>query len=770
MRRGRALLLACLLQCRAAGAQPPAPGDAVDTVIADADARLVGRACSGDAVLSLFSASAFSGCASLAGSVRMSPSFAVPTLRGAFAMLQAVRGDVDLHHTTLVDMAAAFPKLTAVGGSIRIWANERLLGSDVAPAFPELTDIGGNLLIQDAPVRSLMAEFPALRRIGGTLTLADLPRLTAWDSRTFRALTFANGVHMRNYGLAEAKRAFPRLTEVGSAGLVLANLMDLATIGGAFAALRRVGGDLALLDCPSLALAPHGALSRVRSVGSLRVRGTALKDLSFLLSLSVVAPGGVELGGNAKMLALDGLQNLRFVGGALDLAGLSQTFGDCGSLSSAGLFHRCYSTQYRLCQPGFKSDAAARGVAYAGAVSAGTYACVETAMTWLNSTTFISITAGALRATGLDDELASPLADVTVLAPDDRAWLAQYGSRGFGGPLLSALGVAALTDILKQSMVRGARTLLALPHAALLPTWAGTRVLAVSFLGARTPWETPRCAGAPGFWAPCLLKGWAAKQVMFRTLFREDDGDEQPRIPAEAEAEASPCDGMCGLCSDVCCCEPGCVLAGDCCDGAASACAALFSDEPVAAQTSTPPAPTLLAALAATLHSGAWLTQPDLKGVNGVVQVVNALLLPPGVPRQLPALPRAAFPPRPPSSPPSPPRPPPALLPAGKAPPSASGAYAAMLPTNSSHALYGSVPSWAVVSPPPSQFPPPSPPPLPPPRSSTGLRGSCRAVLPNICGQCDYTFSAAGGACCCDTSCTTTGDCCPDYVAACLVG
>ena len=49
---------------------------------------------------------------------------------------------------------------------------------------------------------------------------------------------------------------------------------------------------------------------------------------------------------------MDGLQNVRYVGGGYALQGLEGNFGRCGMISELrGVTHDCYAQSFRFCQP-----------------------------------------------------------------------------------------------------------------------------------------------------------------------------------------------------------------------------------------------------------------------------------------------------------------------------------------------------------------------------------------------------------------------------------
>jgi hypothetical protein len=806
------LLLLLLLSCCCRGAAEDAPAAAVAPPPSPDDDAFSAQAapCVGDVDASA-PASGAARCASLAGTLQVSGALASPpralrsvsgsvsfdgndaltSLRGAFPLLQRVDGDVALSDTRLVSLSGAFPALATIGGDLRVSGNARMLS---------LGSADGGIFAAASTLDA--AAFPALSVIGGDLVLSE----TAWsalDALSFRALRSIGGDLriIRCASLAHIRAAFPRLISIGGA-LSLANNSALTDIEAAFPALRSIGGSFELLGAPRLREVGAPSLARLRALGgSLLILDTALSDLSFLTSLATIN-GGVLLQGNAGLTSLHGLHNVRFAGGlngdGFDLGGLSPAFGACGcalapaACAAAGAPpHRCYSAHFRACQAG-------------PTPGLGAYHCVPTAMTWLNSTPATSITASLLRETGLADALAAPFADVTVIAPEDAAWLRAFGGGAAAGVTAALSGAQpGVRRALLRHVIPGARLAHELSLKAVLDTWlsisspastsASGGVIAVAALGAPPPWDSPRCRGMPGRWAPCLLDGWMLKQVTvysrdaLAAALRGGAGGAGVDINAAdalgVDAAAAPCAGLCGLCAAACCCDAGCADAGDCCAGAHAAC-------PAVVPAASPPPPALdadgfatqavaaslaerllsrLKGMSDALADGARVIQPDLKGVNGVVHIVDRVLLPAGgVPRGPPP----ARPPRPPLAPPPPAGPPPP--PSPPRPPRPPGAQAASLPTDTTALLAGSgrpppPPADAGTAQQPPSPPPPSPSPPPPAAASPGApSGSCAARAPNICGMCDYTYASAGRACCCDAQCFATGDCCPDFISLCV--
>jgi hypothetical protein len=716
----RLAALAALLCASLAAAQAPT-GTAVICV-------------AGDAALSLDACTSFSGALrvsaaatapllrELRGALQLTAAadddaLLVPApavLRGALPALRTVSGDVRVDAAALASLAGAMPRLRSVGGTLRIADASRMLSLDAA--WPALETVGGDLLLDGGAWRLLSAgAFRRLRTVGGSVRVSRCPALKALSG------------------------AFPRLAAVGG-DVAVANASVLEGMTGAFPALRSVGGDLQLLGLPLMSHVSKGTLARLRAVGgALRVERTALHDLAFLASLAILG-GPPVIRGNAALRSLKGLQNVRQVGPAADAGGadlqrLSPVFGECGCAlvpSACALAaappHRCFAAHYRACV----------------ATLAGGFACAPTAMTWLNSTVSTSLTARLMRAAGLEDALSAPLADVTVVAPEDGAWLQAY--RGGGEAAVAAAAASApggLKGFMARYLLRGAAEAAVLAARGAAPSWSGGGVVTTVAGGGSAPpgWLAPRCRGLQGeLWPPCIAA--AAASLKLFTVYSRDALAAALRGEFDATAgetdlgtqQPDSCVGRCGLCAARCCCDAGCGDAGDCCAGARLACPAIVPAD--ADELPAPPPParavtpllTRLEAMQEVAAQGGRIIQPDLEAINGVVHIIDRVLLtgdgrtapPPRPPRP----PRASPPPAAPPPPPSPPRPP--------LPP---GAQAASLPTDT-RPLYG------VAAPPP----PPNPPQAAAPPPPAAPAGTCVAIAPNICGQCECVSLSASSA------------------------
>ena len=292
--------------------------------------------------------------------------------------------------------------------------------------------------------------------------MADNPALVSVRD-AFRSLSLVRGsvAVSRNPSLVTIDRSFPTLREIvrspfeglegGSASFDACDA--LAHARASFGALRVVEGDVAFANLPRLKTLPGGSFNALARVGGrFVVSNVALASLAPFFSLASVG-GDVALTRNPEMRSLDGLQNLREVGGAVETQGLEGNFGRCGRITRRGeVSHACYTRAFRFCQPLFAGKKTLLGgAAAAGSRSAtpGWYECVPSLATALVETPELRTTAALAEAAGLlEDELQTPSAGLTVFAPTDVAWLRAVGraaevARRAGGKAAASLIVAA---------------------------------------------------------------------------------------------------------------------------------------------------------------------------------------------------------------------------------------------------------------------------------------------------------------------------------------
>ena len=191
----------------------------------------------------------------------------------------------------------------------------------------------------------------------------------------------------------------------------VASCASLERASSSFASLRVVAGDV-VDECVTLARLDRGTLNALVAVeGSLVVRRTNLRAVSNLFSLARVG-GDVRVAGNPAMSSLDGLQNVRSIGGAVDAQRLEGNFGQCGRVSERfGVRHACYDRNFRFCQPfippGFLH-------AVDGGVP-GWYACVDSVATAIFAAPETRTTAAIVKAAGLVDAFQTPRARAHAL-------------------------------------------------------------------------------------------------------------------------------------------------------------------------------------------------------------------------------------------------------------------------------------------------------------------------------------------------------------------
>ena len=765
------------------------------------------------------------------------------TLRGAFPALARVGGSIVLDDTRLVFLAA-FPSLEDVGGDVVVQNNPRLLRFHDAEtsAFPSLRVVGGGVRLR-ANAAPRLAGFSALRRVGarvddaddasggvviennptlvsffpdwrdvgaafhrarddatfasafarvetvrGSVVVADCASLESLDGAFRSIVTVTRSIRIdRNPSLRSIDRSFTLLDAVGG-HLRVASCASLARASSSFPSLRVVGGDVVVDECPALARLDRGTLNALVAVeGSLTVRRTNLRALSNLFSLARVG-GDLRVAGNPAVSSLDGLQNLRSLGGVVDAQNLEGRFGRCGRVSERfGVRHACYAQNFRFCQPLVPPGPGGAGSASDVAVP-GWYACVDSVATVIFAAPETRTTAAIVAAAGLVDAFQTPRAALTLFAPTDTAWLRAFGRLdgvlARGAASASAATERPLADVVLAHVVRGVAPLASFRDGAFAHTLLAGLALRVR-TGARmdlgdgvsremkktlpaSPTRLTRCAALPGVRDDCAPSPFRAVSLEPNLWLPIDAGDHlranhlhasatealaraferaarsqttenaEDKTPSEDEKTSE--DGSTSTSS------PGEDTFATSPDEAASARGVYESW----AETAR-----------AIRGDAAVVVLGDVKTGNGYVHFVDA-----------PLAPAALLAPAPPPPPPSPPRQTAAIPVAAFAtspPPSPGVRGGVPPPTLTPLSAY-----WTAPPPPPfgawSPRAPPPPPTTTNPSPPGAERGSCRARAPDICGLCDYTYQdAAEGVCCCDASCLEpeNGDCCEDYLVTC---
>ena len=426
------------------------------------------------------------------------------SLRGAFPALARVGGSIILDDTRLVFLAA-FPSLEGVGGDVVVQNNPRLLRSTAGAnlGVSSLGAVGGGVFLRAnaaAPSRG-SPRAPRGRARGrrrrGDRTQpfarrrrrADSPRAYGTRANTlarrllfsrsfagpsssptarpslesldgaFRSIVTVTGsirIH-GNPSLARIDRSFALLDVVGG-DVRVASCASLQLLSSSFASLRVVAGDVVFDECVTLARLDRGTLNALVAVeGSLVVRRTNLRALSNLFSLARVG-GDVRVAGNPAMSSLDGLQNVRSIGGVIDAQRLEGHFGRCGRVSERfGVRHACYDWNFRFCQPlippGFLMNSAAN------IAVPGWYACVDSVATAIFAAPETRTTAAIVKAAGLVDAFQTPRAALTLFAPTDTAWVRAIGRLdgvlARGAASASAATKQPLADVVFAHVVRG---------------------------------------------------------------------------------------------------------------------------------------------------------------------------------------------------------------------------------------------------------------------------------------------------------------------------
>ena len=367
------------------------------------------------------------------------------------------------------------------------------------------------------------------------VVLADNPALVSVRD-AFRSLSLVRGsvAVSRNPSLVTIDRSFPTLREIvrspfeglegGSASFDACDA--LAHARASFGALRVVEGDVAFANLPRLKTLPGGSFNALARVGGrFVVSNVALASLAPFFSLASVG-GDVALTRNPEMRSLDGLQNLREVGGAVETQGLEGNFGRCGRITRRGeVSHACYTRAFRFCQPLFagKKTLGILAAADDGSRSAtpGWYECVPSLATALVETPELRTTAALAEAAGLlEGELQTPSAGLTVFAPTDVAWLRAVGraaevARRAGGKAAASrvvaahcfLGARRLKTFRAAPAALGGRVVVVGdPRAAYAHTLAPGLAVRVANPPGSIPTQpvlATRCAANPGVGAAC---------------------------------------------------------------------------------------------------------------------------------------------------------------------------------------------------------------------------------------------------------------------------
>lgn len=707
---------------------------------------------------------------------------------------------------------AAFPALLSVGGDVEIRRNAakeldgfhalRRVGANPAASTSQ-SSYGvvarGSLVISDSFALESLARTPpktiktmlfgaagaslpssppsafhVLEAVRGDVEISRNDGLRTITG-VFRRLVYVTGdIRVeRNPLLLAVSSSFAHIDAVGGALHVVEN-PSLAKVSNSFTVLRAVGGDARFAGNVALTAVDAGTLNGLVQVGgSLVVAQSRLVSLSFLFSLAGVL-GDVSFSSNPELRSLDGLQNVRYVGGGYALQGLEGNFGRCGAMSEKrGVTHDCYARQYRFCQPIVDNQKLASG---ASSMVPGWYRCVDSIMTVLLQTPELKSTAAIVVDAGLADALQTPRAALTVFAPTDVAWLKSFG-RLDAILARAGAGADAAQNIVYSHVVRGARPLHTFIEGDTVHTLLLGLALKVSVAGIMpmSPVKITRCRAQPGVWDACTADAhrkvelepfawlpFSAGQLIRDTYYEASSTDELLAAYQRSALDAVTTN----------------VNAGD---GGKDASAEPPTGEAAAAATVDIGEVTLeeakAAAWARTAHAahpnGARVVLGNVKAGNGYVHAVDRSIAPG-------ALLAPAPPPRPPG-----PRAPPgeqqqqqlfsALL-VTSPPPSPAVYMNAPPPTLTPLSSY-----WQARPPPPgapwgggnnawSRSPPPG--------AGGVRRGSCRAKEPDICGLCDYTYqddpvnpagAGGGGVCCCDPSCLApeNDDCCEDYQATC---
>ena len=420
-------------------------------------------------------------------------------------------------------------------------------GGVVIEHNPSLVDVGAPIhRARTDATNTFGAAFALLEVVRGSVVVADCASLESLDGAFRSIVTVTGSIRIHgNPSLARIDRSFALLDVVGG-DVRVASCASLQLLSSSFASLRVVAGDVVFDECVTLARLDRGTLNALVAVeGSLVVRRTNLRALSNLFSLARVG-GDVRVAGNPAMSSLDGLQNVRSIGGVIDAQRLEGHFGRCGRVSERfGVRHACYDRNFRFCQPlippGSLSNSAAN------IAVPGWYACVDSVATAIFAAPETRTTAAIVKAAGLVDAFQTPRAALTLFAPTDTAWVRAIGRLdgllARGAASASAATKQPLADVVFAHVVRGVAPLASFRDGQLAHTLFAGLALRVR-TGARkapgddvsrssqniktlpaSPTKLTRCAALPGVRDDCAPSPFRAVSLEPNLWLPIDAGD-----------------------------------------------------------------------------------------------------------------------------------------------------------------------------------------------------------------------------------------------------
>jgi hypothetical protein len=155
-----------------------------------------------------------------------------PVANAWFGALETVAGDLDLRNTVAPMVGA--PKLTSIGGTLRLYDHEELT---TLSGFAALGSVAGSIQIHECPSLG-SATLPALATAGSVQFWND----AALASLSLPELTSTKRLSLGNLPKL-ASLAAPKLASLAEEGLYLAGLDALTSLAG-LAAITSIGGGV----------------------------------------------------------------------------------------------------------------------------------------------------------------------------------------------------------------------------------------------------------------------------------------------------------------------------------------------------------------------------------------------------------------------------------------------------------------------------------------------------------------------------------------------
>ena len=494
-------------------------------------------------------------------------------------VLERILGNLKIENNTAIEsIQFEFSRLVQIGQGLRI--HNTFLGA-IDDSFDSLLSVGDAFDISVNPdLLFITRSFGNLACVKGDFVFDDVPALNELGDGTFNSLRNVTGSFvLSNTGLQNTQ-AFFSLAIIGQ---------DLTVTANRF------------FKNASHTEPAHSPLTYVRPIES----------------------------------SLDGFLNLISVGRNITLDGLVADYGECGKLNETitSPISKCYGSDVRsqafsFCQAYDRDNRAIFGrtvpavPVYAGpekirAQRSVRYQCTQSLMTQVQSTVYLGTFSDSIVLLGLQDLLASPNAGLTVFAPDDEAWVEAVGS------FVQVRQLPNLESVILNNIVQGVfpyselRSPLEIPSLdcslssdsllgnlivqlgslealfALSADVGVTNVTSQVRGSTHTQIHTHRSRIAcrrnqiNNFTSTSnLLTLHIFSRPYLLGTHRRFVGRQSQ--PGEVRATSISCAGICGDCTDECCCDALCGQVGDCCMDFDDICAA-DDGEPSGGNTPAPP-------------------------------------------------------------------------------------------------------------------------------------------------------------------------------------